>query len=72
MLQEFNKHIPVDVCFVQDSFQTIIKLKECVVLNVKQMKGIQSLFFTTHLFLIVLTLVHIRILKIMAFSVDFI
>lgn len=69
MLQEFNKHIPVDVCFVQDSFQTIIKLKECVMLNGKKIKVIQSLLFTTEFFLIILTLVHIHILKIMDFSV---
>jgi len=50
MLQEFNKHIPVDVCFVQDSFQTIIKLKEGVMLNGKQMKVNQSLFLTAHFF----------------------
>lgn len=69
MLQELNKHIPVDVCFVQNSFQTIVKLKECVMLNGKQMKVSQSLFFITRLITIVLTLVHIHILKIMDFSV---
>lgn len=35
VLLEFNKYIPVDVCFVQNSFQTIIKLEECVVLDGK-------------------------------------
>lgn len=33
------------------------------------MKIIQSLFFTTHVFIIVLILVHMHILKIMDFSV---
>jgi len=63
MLQGFNEHIPVDVRFVQDSFQTIIELKECVMLNGKEVKVIQSLSSTPHLFPVVLTFVHIHILK---------
>mgnify|MGYP001855257803 CR=1 FL=1 len=63
MLQGFNEHIPVDVRFVQDSFQTIIELKECIMLNGKEVKVIQSLSSTPHLFLVVLTFVHIHILK---------
>lgn len=60
----FYQHIPVDVCFFHNSFQTIIKLKERVMLNGKQIKVIQSLFFSTHFFkIIVLGLIHIHILK---------